>query len=295
MNEQTRVGNVFDGNPEQVREQREARVANRKSLLEWIQNSMKEGVDYGKIHKNPNCRDGDSCKVASHFSKECLLKPGAEKIQGYLGMVVQFTLISQNKDAVVIKAQAYDQSERLVGEGMGAREAHEDDNLNTAIKMAEKSAFVDVVLRAACLSEVFTQDLDTLKIKPDASAAAAKKPAAPAVAAATAQPASTAATDPEPSAKTPETPAAKTLTPGGKTPDAPITPAQKTKIEQLLQDLKVTDAKKVRERLVANFGENRSTVESLNRQQASQIIRLLDDAAKKKKTDATAAPAPSAA
>jgi hypothetical protein len=48
----------------------------------------------------------------------------------------------------------------FVGEGRGAREVAQDQDLNKAIKMAQKSAQVDAILRIGALSDSFTQDLE---------------------------------------------------------------------------------------------------------------------------------------
>ena len=290
MNEQ-RVSSVFDGDPEQVKALREARVANQKAMLAWIGDSLKEGVDFGKIHKSDICTDRD-CKIDAHYSKECLLKPGAEKIQGYLGLTARFDLVKGggNETAIIVKSQLFDQDGRLVGEGMGARETREDNNLNTSIKMAEKSAFVDAILRTACLSEVFTQDLDTMQFKPRATAQKAARQEAPAPETASVQqgaPAANAAP-----ASPPKTPAA--IPAGGKNPEAAITPAQKAMITKLFGELNITEAG-AKKRLAARFGESCASVGDLNRAQASEIIKLLGEAKKHKTATPASQAAPSAA
>jgi hypothetical protein len=49
-----------------------------------------------------------------------------------------------------------------VGEGRGAREVTKDQDINKAIKMAQKSAQIDAILRTGSLSDSFTQDLEDL-------------------------------------------------------------------------------------------------------------------------------------
>ena len=290
MSEQ-RVSSVFDGDPEQVKALREARVANQKAMLAWIGDSLKEGVDFGKIHKSDVCTDRD-CKIDAHYSKECLLKPGAEKIQGYLGLTARFELIKSGDDgtAVIVKSQIFDQNGRFVGEGMGAREVREDNNLNTSIKMAEKSAFVSTILRVACLSDVFTQDLDTMQFKPRATAQKAARQEAPAPETAPAQQGAQ-STNAAPA----DAPKAPTAIPaGGKNPEAAITPAQKAMITKLFGELNITEAG-AKKRLAARFGESCASVGDLNRAQASEIIKLLGEAKKHKTATPASQAAPSAA
>ena len=47
----------------------------------------------------------------------------------------------------------------VVSEGRGAREVLKEKDINKAIKMAQKSAQIDAVLRTGALSEAFTQDI----------------------------------------------------------------------------------------------------------------------------------------
>ena len=271
MNES--VSNVFDGNPETIEERRKARATNQRTMLEWIKATLKDGVDYGKIHTVAGCQE-PHCRKPEHLSKEVLLKPGAEKIQGYLGLVARFTILERTEAALLIKAQIYDQDGRLVGEGMGAREIRNGDDLNTTIKMAEKSAYIDSTLRVACLSDLFTQDLDTMTFKASpASRAKVRAPEAPASENATVQSetkAASKATSSEPDK----------LPAGGKTPDAGITAAQKAAIERLATELAIPE-EKVQNRLVALFGDGMS-VATLNRKQASEIIKALTEAKQKK-------------
>ena len=59
----------------------------------------------------------------------------------------------------------------MVGEGRGARSLKKDGgDANKAIKMAEKSAMIDAVLRTGALSEVYTQDIEDLQEEPAKSA-----------------------------------------------------------------------------------------------------------------------------
>lgn len=278
------ISNVFDGSPEIVEERRKARTTNQRTMLEWIKANLKDGVDYGKIHTVSGCEP--HCRKPEHLSKEVLLKPGAEKIQGYLGLVTRLTILERTETALLVKAQIYDQDGRLVGEGMGAREIHNGDDLNTAIKMAEKSAYIDSTLRTACLSDLFTQDLDTMTFKNAASPRT--KTAAREAAKATAA---------ENTAATPEVKAENSgpdqdkLPAGGKTPDAGITVAQKGAIGRLATDLGISE-EKVQKRLAALFGEGAS-VDSLNRKQASEIIKALTEAKTKKAAEGPQ-PAPAA-
>src|SRR5207244_7137472 len=63
-----------------------------------------------------------------------------------------------------------DRQGQVVGQGRGVAELREMSmtSANMAVKMAEKRAYVDAVLRAAGLSQYFTQDLEDMLLTPPA-------------------------------------------------------------------------------------------------------------------------------
>ena len=140
------------------------RQENRKALIAWIRNALVDGVDYGSI---PTKRGP---------SKPSLWKPGAEKITGMLGLTVAFPSLKETEQAllngtppetILMRCELKDASGRILADGAGARSVKQDyGDYNKAIKMAEKSAHIDAVLRLAGLSEVFTQDLEDLPAPP---------------------------------------------------------------------------------------------------------------------------------
>ena len=144
---------------EQFKEGLERRSNNRAMLLSWIRSALQENVDFGVI---PN-KQGNA--------KKSLWKPGAEKIAGMLGVIARFTfqdldtLLSQGviPEYVVVHCQLLDGNQRVLAQGVGARNLQKDyGDLNKALKMAEKSAHIDAVLRLGGLSEVFTQDIEDM-------------------------------------------------------------------------------------------------------------------------------------
>jgi hypothetical protein len=159
----------------------ERREDNRKALLKWIQSNLQAGIDFGQIHvvgKN-KCRlagDGRAheCIEPRHWSKPSLWKPGAEKICGMLGLIPRFPNLSEYEKAVlrgedikviILKCELHTGSGFVAAEGTGARRVAQDSgNINTSLKMAEKSAHIDATLRVAGLSELFTQDLEDMTI-----------------------------------------------------------------------------------------------------------------------------------
>jgi len=153
------------------------RKQNRQLLMEWLRSSLVNGIDYGSIHVvgRDRCQltqigHMNECKEASHWSKPCLFKPGAEKITGMLGMTVNFPSLPDYEAAVfgdvpitviVMRCELRDAHGHVVAEGVGARNLAQDfGDINKSFKMVEKSAHIDATLRLAGLSEMFTQDLD---------------------------------------------------------------------------------------------------------------------------------------
>jgi hypothetical protein len=161
----------------------ERRQVNRDTLMEWVRDALVEGTDYGRIHvvKREQCPDGNRCTNPYHFSKPSLWKPGAEKICGMLGLNVSFPALPDYERSVLsgklpqmilLRCVLVNEGGQIVAEGMGARAVEQDAvrssagevrylDFNKSIKMAEKSAMIDAVLRAGGLSEVFTQDLES--------------------------------------------------------------------------------------------------------------------------------------
>lgn len=137
------------------------RQDNRKALIQWIRAALVDGIDYGSI---PTKRGP---------SKPSLWKPGAEKITGMLGVMVAYPSLKDTEQALLnglslehlmVRCELKDAAGRVLAEGVGARSLKQDyGDLNKCLKMAEKSAHIDAVLRLAGLSEVFTQDLEDLK------------------------------------------------------------------------------------------------------------------------------------
>ncbi len=153
--------NPMDVTPTMFRAGLDRRKENRNTLMEWIRSSLVEGRDYGSI------------MIGGQKSKPSLLKPGAEKIAGMLGLIPKFPNLKEYEecvisgktiDAIILKCELHNQNGEIVGEGVGARYTEKQDNgdLNKALKMASKSAMIDATLRCAGISEIFTQDVEEM-------------------------------------------------------------------------------------------------------------------------------------
>lgn len=169
------VGSPMDMSTADFSAALERRKANRKVLLDWIREALVDGVDFGSVatKRGP--------------SKPSLRKPGAEKICGMLNVTPTFPTLPEYEktalagvkvESIILRCELFAANGDLVAIGVGARNVAEDDNdLNKALKMAEKSAHIDATLRMAGLSELFTQDLeDKIATEKAAGKAAAPPP-----------------------------------------------------------------------------------------------------------------------
>jgi len=157
------VMNPMDATPAQFRAGLDRRKENRDTLMEWIRSALVENRDYGSI------------MIRGQKSKPSLLKPGAEKIAGMLGLIPRFPNLKEYEesaikgnviDLIILKCELHNQSGEVIGEGVGARSAEKQDNgdMNKALKMAGKSAMIDATLRCAGISEIFTQDVEDMAL-----------------------------------------------------------------------------------------------------------------------------------
>jgi antitoxin component HigA of HigAB toxin-antitoxin module len=102
--------------------------------------------------------------------RKSLAKGGAEKIASIFGWSAEFVMdqetlmmIGEPKGILAYVCDLKDRTGRIVGQGRGAASLTKNANdVNKAVKMAQKSAFIDAVLRASGLSDIYTQDLEDI-------------------------------------------------------------------------------------------------------------------------------------
>ena len=134
----------------------------RKLIQSYIKKQLIEGVDYGPI------------VIGGQKSKPTLFKPGAEKFCSLLHLRPRFEKDSEtlemlpesilNTGVIALKCELiHEDTGKIIAEGRGACTVQErKGQLNTAIKIAEKRAQLDAVLRIG-LSDTFTQDLEDMQ------------------------------------------------------------------------------------------------------------------------------------
>lgn len=156
----------------------DALAERRKVMKEYVASQMVRDVDYGVIPGTP---------------KPCLFKPGAEKLAQLFGLGIR--IVHRDKEIDLhhnfamfsYTAEAYHiRSGNIVAQCEGSTNSHEKkwkmrgnsetpigDLMNTLMKMAQKRAYVGVVIQATGASDFYTQDVETAD---DAEALGVKAP-----------------------------------------------------------------------------------------------------------------------
>lgn len=150
----------------------------RKILLEFIKGQLVLGVDYYEFEQSKKVRNPVT-GVTSYEKemKKILGKGAAEKIAMIYGINATFSkpeLVPIGTDhAYTIVATFTDRTGKQVGQGQGSRLLSQDtsgkDNKidpNKSLKMAKKSAYIDGVISACALSDLFTQDIEDMATPP---------------------------------------------------------------------------------------------------------------------------------
>jgi len=184
---------VVLGNPDALATRLETFGKARELFVDWLFNRLVGGIDFMVIHRKvgprgsktdcPNRLDAKGAACASCGGKATLCKPGSEKICGLLQLRPRFKrdvdaweMLGGEAGLVTLVCELVTPAGVVVAEGRGARHRDQDyGDVNKCLKMAQKSAQTDAVLRCAGLSEIFTQDLEDMpaflrEADPDASA-----------------------------------------------------------------------------------------------------------------------------
>lgn len=137
--------------------------AKRNLIEQFIHSNLTQGVDYDTI---PGCG-----------AKKTLLKPGAERVCSLLRLQPVFKMDAETynmmperlkqQGIVCYKCELVNTAGEVVGEGRGSETLDPNSkktgwDANKAIKIAQKRAQVDAVLRVAALSDRFTQDVEDM-------------------------------------------------------------------------------------------------------------------------------------
>src|SRR5215467_569619 len=139
----------------------------REVLVKWILSKLVAGIDYTLIHRKIGPRGNKSeCPNAGNMvarvceacgGKSTLCKPGSEKICGLLQLRPRFRrdvetweMLGSEPGVLALICELVTASGVVVAEGRGARHRDMDyGDLNKSVKMTQKSAQTDAVLRLA--------------------------------------------------------------------------------------------------------------------------------------------------
>jgi len=147
----------------QLRRQMKRDEEVRAVINEYIKNNMVEGKDYGTITVKDR-------KGIEHTSKPSLFKPGGEKFCSLFKIRPAFKkdietveMLGNTPGIIAYICELVDTSGNVIGEGRGTAKADPngaDFDINKQVKIAQKRAQIDAVLRAGGLSDFFTQDME---------------------------------------------------------------------------------------------------------------------------------------
>lgn len=106
------------------------------------------------------------------MNKKSLAKGGAEKLLTIFGFVADFQVDKETMELIkqdgliAYVCNLKNKNGDFTGQGRGADTLGRNKNdANKTIKMAQKRAFVDAVIRTTGLSDIFTQDLEDMNLK----------------------------------------------------------------------------------------------------------------------------------
>lgn len=133
------------------------------TIADTIKAALIQGLDYG---------------IIPGVQKPSLFKPGAEKIALMYGLTQQYQMLEHVRDrdnGIVLyrfKAMLFNRAGKQIAEGYGLCSSEEKkyakqnpyDIENTLLKMAKKRALVDAAISIGVLSQVFTQDVEDMKL-----------------------------------------------------------------------------------------------------------------------------------
>lgn len=130
-------------------------LAQRKYFIQQVMPILQENIDYFVIK-----------------GRKSLGKSGAEKMANIFGYQASFTRDHQsvemlgNIKGLVAYVCTLTHYGKVVGEGRGSDTLERNNNdANKTLKLAEKRAYVDSVIRATGLSDIFTQDIEDIEIE----------------------------------------------------------------------------------------------------------------------------------
>jgi len=129
-------------------------LAKRQAFVTKVNKICVEGKDFHVIQGKKSLAKGGAEKIASIFHWTAKFEKDSEALE----------MLGEVKGLVAFKCSLT--NGEFVGEGRGAASLTKNGgDPNKTLKMAQKSAFIDAVLRASGLSDFFTQDIEDMDVK----------------------------------------------------------------------------------------------------------------------------------
>ena len=130
----------------------DAWITGREEFMAKVATAMKETKDYHIIQGKKSLAKGGAEKIASIF----------KWTSTFVKDVETYEMFGSTPGLIVYKC-ILKKANKLVGEGRGASSLQKNaGDPNKTIKMAQKSAYIDAVIRTSGLSDIFTQDLEDM-------------------------------------------------------------------------------------------------------------------------------------
>jgi hypothetical protein len=127
-------------------------IEQRQDFIQKVTAICVEGKDFHVIQGKKSLAKGGAEKIASIFNWQAKFSRDMEALE-MLGNIIGLVAY---KCTLEIKG-------KFVGEGRGAAVLSKNgSDPNKTLKMAQKSAYIDAVIRASGLSDFFTQDLEDM-------------------------------------------------------------------------------------------------------------------------------------
>lgn len=129
----------------------DAYLITRQAFIQKVNTICVEGKDFHIIQGKKSLAKGGAEKIASIFKWRATFVKDQEALE----------MLGAKEGLVAFKCELFNGEK--VGEGRGAAIlAKNNGDPNKTLKMAQKSAFIDAVLRTSGLSDFFTQDLEDM-------------------------------------------------------------------------------------------------------------------------------------
>ncbi len=127
----------------------------RKEFITKVKAIMVEGKDFHVIQGRQSMAKGGAEKIASIFGWTATFEKDKDAIEAF-----------NNTPGIICFVCNLQKDDGVIGQGRGAALlAKNNGDPNKTLKMAQKSAFIDAVIRASGLSDFFTQDLEDMNPK----------------------------------------------------------------------------------------------------------------------------------